>query len=96
MIRTSWWPYSFNCQNAQAANQLLLSPYRTTVVSLSIPDAPSSSSSLSFGMTSRTTRVAQLRRPVPADRAGHMTLIVGRRVDVDLGDADLGILEMVS
>ena len=55
MILTSWWPYSFNCQNAQAANQLLLSPYRTTVVSLSIPDAPSSSSSFAFGITSRTT-----------------------------------------
>ena len=41
-------------------------------------------------------RVAQLRRPVPADGARHMTLIVGRRVDVDLGDANLGILEMVS
>jgi hypothetical protein len=35
--RTSLWPYSFICHSAQAANQLLLSPYSTTVVSLPMP-----------------------------------------------------------
>ena len=42
MIRTSSWPYSFSCQYAQAANQLLLSPYRTIVVSGPMPEADSS------------------------------------------------------
>src|SRR5215471_21617218 len=37
MMRTSACPYIFSCQNAQAANQLLLSPYRTIVVLLSMP-----------------------------------------------------------
>ena len=37
-IRTSRWPYSLSCQYAQAANQLLLSPYRTIVVSGPMPE----------------------------------------------------------
>ncbi len=41
-IRTSSWPYSLSCQYAQAANQLLLSPYSTIVVSGPIPDSDSS------------------------------------------------------
>src|SRR6185436_14462110 len=48
-------PYIFNCQNAQAANQLLLSPYRTMVVLLSIPVLPSNSSSFLIGTMSRTS-----------------------------------------
>ena len=41
-MRTSWWPYSLSCQYAHAANQLLLSPYRTMVVSGPIPHSDSS------------------------------------------------------
>src|SRR3954469_13733785 len=55
MMRTSLWPYIFSCQNAHAANQLLLSPYRTIVVSLPTPLFPSSSSSFLIGMMSRTS-----------------------------------------
>ena len=55
IIRTSLWPYSFICHSAQAANQLLLSPYRTTVVSLPMPASAISASNLSLGMTSRRT-----------------------------------------
>ncbi len=41
-------------------------------------------------------RVAQLGRPVPAHRAGHMTLIVSRRIHVDLDDTDTGVTRMLS
>src|SRR5215470_2623857 len=53
MILTSAWPYIFSCQNAQAANQLLLSPYKTIVVLLSMPLLPSNSSSFLIGTMSR-------------------------------------------
>src|SRR3954469_5005806 len=55
MMRTSLCPYIFSCQNAQAANQLLLSPYSTIVVVLSTPLLPRSSSSFFSGMMSRTS-----------------------------------------
>ena len=58
IMRTSSCPYIFNCQNAHAANQLLLSPYRMIVVLLSIPLLPRSSSSFLSGMMSRV-RVSQ-------------------------------------
>src|SRR5260370_6342214 len=44
-----------SCEKAQAANQLLLSPYRTTAVWLSMPLFPSSSSSFFIGTISRTS-----------------------------------------
>ena len=58
MIRTSSWPYSLSCQYAHAANQLLLSPYRTIVVSGPMPDADSSAE--------KSSRLAMSRR-MPSD-----------------------------
>jgi hypothetical protein len=43
------------CQKAQAANQLLLSPYSTSVVSLLTPDWFMRFSNCDFGKISRTT-----------------------------------------
>ena len=45
---------------------------------------------------SRLTLVAQLRGPVPGDRARQVRLLVGRRVDVDFHEADAGIVEVFS
>ena len=38
--------------------------------------------------------VGQLARPVPADRARQVALLVGGRVDVDLDEADVRVVEM--
>ena len=38
--------------------------------------------------------VGQLARPVPADGARQVALLVGRRVDVDLDEADVRVVEV--
>ena len=45
---------------------------------------------------SRTERVAELGRPVPAGGAGHVSLIVGGGVDVHLDDAHAGVWRVLS
>ncbi len=57
-MRTSSCPYSLSCQYAQAANQLLLSPYSTTCVSGPMPDSDSS--------LLKSSRLAMSRR-MPSD-----------------------------
>ena len=42
-----------------------------------------------------TDPVGELARPVPADRAAEVALLVGGRVDVDLDEADVRIAEML-
>ncbi len=39
--------------------------------------------------------VRELARPVPGDRAGDVALVVGGRVDVDLDEADIGVVDVV-
>jgi hypothetical protein len=41
-------------------------------------------------------RVAELRRPVPPYRSRDMSLVVGGRIDVDLGDSDRRILQVLA
>ena len=56
-----------------------------------MPLLPSSSSSFLRRDDVAHERVAELGRPVPADGAGNVALIVGCRVDVDFDDADAGV-----
>src|SRR5262249_52161480 len=41
-----------------------------------------------------TEAVGELARPVPGDRSGDVALVVGGGVDVDLDEADVGVLEV--
>ena len=54
-----------------------------------MPVLPSSASSFFIGHDVADERVAQLGRPVPAGRAGHVALVVGGRIDVHFDDADV-------
>ena len=95
-MRTSSCPYIFNCQNAHAANQLLLSPYRMIVVLLSMPLLPRSSSSFLSGMMSRVrvsqSSVVQFQPAAP----GHVALIVRGRIDIHFDDANVRVGCMLS
>ena len=83
-----------SCQYAQAANQLLLSPYSTIVVSGPMPDADSRALKSSRDGDVAADAVGQLARPVPADGARDVALLVGGRVDVDLDEADVRVVEV--
>ena len=61
-----------------------------------MPVLPSSSSSFCLRHDVADERVAELGRPVPAGRAGHVALIVCGRVDVHFDDADIGVVSMLS
>ena len=51
---------------------------------------------LRLGRNVAHQRVAQLRRPVPADGAGDMSLVVGGRIDVHFRNPDGGIGKMLA
>ena len=83
-----------NTQAPQAANQLLLSPYRIVVVSASMPARASSAWNCAGGAMSRLTvstrSVCQLTLAAP-----DMAALVQAGIHADLDHAHLGVLQVL-